>query len=106
MFTWGSTTFVKKVLTKFEVMFGKPFPKREVHSPLDPGDHPELEFTQLCDEIETPQYQSMIKDMEWVVSMGRIHIYCVMMKPGGFRADPRRGHLEHVKQTPILEIIK
>ena len=38
--TWGSSTFIKNILRKYENMFGEPVPKREIHSPLEPGDHP------------------------------------------------------------------
>ena len=98
VFTWGSTTFVKKMIQKYEVMFGETVPKREVHSPLEPGDHPELDLTELCDGQEINKYQSMIGDMQWAVSMGRIDIYCATMTLGGYRAAPRKGHLERSKR--------
>ena len=46
--TWGSHTFVKKMLSKYEKMFGEPVSNREIHAPLEPGDHPELDTSPLC----------------------------------------------------------
>ena len=97
--TWGSHTFVKKMLSKYEKMMGEPIPKREVHAPLEPGDHPELDDTEFCNAEQTKQYQSMLGDMQWAVSLGRIDIFCATMTLGGFRAMPRVGHLERAKRV-------
>jgi len=62
--TWGSHTFVKKMMTKYEKMFGEPMPRREVHAPIEPGDHPELDESPLCNPDETRTYWSMLGDMQ------------------------------------------
>ena len=98
MLTWGSHTFVKKMLAKYEKMFGEPVPKRDVHAPLEPGDHPELDESPFCTEEQTQQFQSMIGDMQWAVTLGRIDIYCATMTLSGFRCMPRIGHLQRAKR--------
>lgn len=45
--TWGPTTFVIKMLLKYEHMFGEPVPKRSIHAPLEPGDHHESDLSPL-----------------------------------------------------------
>jgi hypothetical protein len=50
--TRGSHTFVKKTLLKYEKMFGEMVPKREMHSPLEPGDHPELDESGFSTPLE------------------------------------------------------
>jgi hypothetical protein len=97
--TWGSHTFVKKMLSKYETMFGEPVPKHEVHAPLEPGDHPELDESPLCDAAQIKQYQSMIGDLQWAVSLGRMDIYCAVVALSPFRAMPRIGHLERAKRV-------
>jgi len=99
MLTWGSHTFVKKMLSKYEKMFGEPVPKRDVHAPLEPGDHPELDTSPLCDAEQTQMYWSMLGDLQWAVSLGRIDIYCATMTLGGFRSAPRVGHLKRAKHV-------
>ena len=98
MLTWGSHTFVKKMLLKYEKMFGEPVPKQEVHAPLEPGDHPELDESPLCNDAQILQYQSMIGDFQWAVSLGRMDIYCATVTLSQFRSAPRIGHLNRAKR--------
>ena len=99
MLTWGSHTFVKKMLAKYEKMFGEPVPKREIHAPLEPGDHPELDESRMCSDDERSKYMRLIGDMQWAVSLGRIDIYAATVALSGFRAQPRIGHLERAKRV-------
>jgi hypothetical protein len=98
MLTWGSHTFVKKMLIKYEKMFGEPVPKQEVHAPLEPGDHPELDESPLCNDAQILQYQSMIGDFQWALSLGRMDIYCATVTLSKFRSAPRIGHLNRAKR--------
>lgn len=75
--------------------------KREIHAPLEPGDHPELDLSPLCNEQEIEIYQSMVGDMQWAVSLGCIDIYCATMMIGGFRAAPRKGHLDRARRVYV-----
>ena len=48
--TWDSRTYIKKLLiAQYEQLVGTEIPKREIHAPLEPGDHPELDESPLCD---------------------------------------------------------
>jgi len=89
------------MMQKYENMFGSPVPKREVHAPLEPGDHPELDESPLCDAEQVKQFQSMIGDLQWLVSLGRIDIFCATMTLSGFRAMPRIGHLKHAQRVYV-----
>ena len=97
--TWGSHTFVKKMLLKYEKMFGEAVPKSEIHAPLEPGDHPELDESRFCTPEEQSHYMSMIGDLQWAVSLGRIDLYAATLTLSGFRAAPRIGHLERAKRV-------
>lgn len=85
-------------MVNYEKMFGEPVPKREIHAPLDPSNHPELESTELCDANEIKQYWGMIGELQWAVSLGRIDIMCAVVAMSSFRPQPQKGHLDCLKQ--------
>ena len=87
----------ERLVASYECMFGTK-PSQTVLSPLDPGDHPELDDSELLDEDGTQRYQSLIGSLQWVFSLGRFDIACAVMTMSSFRAAPCRGHLEHLKR--------
>jgi len=98
MLTWGAQTYVKRMLENYEKMFGEPVPKREIHAPLDPNDHPELDSTEFCSMGRMKMYWSMIGELQWAVTLGRIDIMCAVVTMASFRPQPREGHLERLKR--------
>ena len=79
-------------------MFGEK-PRIRYSSPLEKGDHPELDKSELFDETRIQQYQSLIGSLQWAVSIGRIDIATSVMTLSGFRSIPRQGHLDRAKQV-------
>ena len=77
-------------------MFGEK-PKELYSSPLDKGDHPELDTSDLLDADGIQKYQSMIGAMQWAISIGRFDIATAVMSLSSFHVTPRVGHLEHCK---------
>jgi hypothetical protein len=77
-------------------MFKKP-PKK-FSSPLEKGDHPELDDSEELEIDEIKIYQSLIGSMQWAVSLGRIDVCTSVMTLSSFRAAPRRGHLDRAKR--------
>ena len=73
-------------------------PKTNVSSPLEKGDHPELDYSEYLDEEGISIYQSLIGSLQWAVSLGRLDIMTAVMTMSSFRTVPRRGHLERVKR--------
>ena len=73
-------------------------PPQKQRSPLDKGDHPELDETDFCTHEDMKKYQSMIGALQWLVSLGRFDIQTAVMSMSRFRAEPRIGHLERVKR--------
>jgi hypothetical protein len=55
---------------------GGPILKRDMHTPLDPGDHPELGTSSFLGAHEKYVYMSMIGAMPWVVVLGHMAILC------------------------------
>ena len=95
---WGPTRYVKHMMDTYKTLFGTEVPKREVHSPLDPKDHPELDTSELLDDEGKSKYQSMIGCLGWATQLGRIDITCAVMTMSSFRQSPRVGHLERLKR--------
>ena len=90
--------YVDKMMDGYERMFGKAPSSNNVSSPLEKGDHPELDTSELLDEEGQQQYQSLIGSMQWAVSLGRFDIQVAVMSMSSFRVAPRQGHLDRLKR--------
>ena len=91
------TKYIEKVVEGYKRMFGSS-PAHAVTSPLEKGDHPEMDTSDLLGEEGIQQYQSLIGSLQWAVSLGRMDIATAVMTMSSFRAAPRVGHLERVKR--------
>ena len=88
--------YVNKILESYERMFKeKP---RKSRPPLEGGDHPELDTSELCDEHQTKQFQTLIGQLQWLISVGCFDIAVHVMSLSRFRAQPRKGHLDRAKR--------
>ena len=88
--------YVNKSLESYERMFKeKP---RKSRPPLEGGDHPELHTPELCDEHQTNQFQTLIGQLQWLISPGHFDIAVHVMSLSRFRAQPRKGHLDRAKR--------
>ena len=64
--------YVNKIPESYERMFKeKP---RKSSPPLEGGDHPELDASELCDEHQTKQFQTLIGQLQWLISLGHFDI--------------------------------
>ena len=91
------TKYIEKMMSTYEKLFGES-PKHNVSSPLEKGDHPELDTSDLLDDKGITVYQSLIGALQWAVSIGRFDIHTAVMTMSGFRVAPRQGHLDRVKR--------
>jgi hypothetical protein len=65
--------YIDRIADSYKQMFGAS-PRKNMRSPLEKGDHPELDASELLDEIGIAQYQSLIGSLQWAVTLGRIDI--------------------------------
>ncbi|MGH7974495.1 MAG: hypothetical protein ACREBR_03120 [bacterium] len=93
----GSETYIKKILDSFLEQFGDK-PHKNVTTPLDPSVRPELDLTEEVGHAGILLYQSLIGQLQWVVTLGRLDIYCAVMTMSKFRVAPRQGHLDALKR--------
>jgi hypothetical protein len=89
--------YIEKLVKTYEQMFGEA-PKQIVTSPLEKGDNPDLDTSELLDFKGIEMYQSMIGALQWVVTIGRLDITTAVMTMSGFRMAPRIGHLDRLKR--------
>jgi hypothetical protein len=86
---YGPRKYIPKMIGQYENMFGcKP---REYSSPLEKGDHPEVDTSELLDASGIKKYQTMIGSLQWAVSLGRFDIQTATMTMSRFRAALRQG---------------
>jgi hypothetical protein len=60
---------IEKFLKNYE-KFVSMIQTASVTSPLEKGDHPELDTSKLCTQEHTMQYHSMIVALQWMVTIG------------------------------------
>ena len=89
--------YIKKMVSQYERMFGCE-PKTTYRSPLEKGDHPELDTSKELDAKGQQRYQSLIGSLQWVILIGHLDITTAVMTISGFCVAPCQGHLDHVKQ--------
>jgi Reverse transcriptase (RNA-dependent DNA polymerase) len=93
---YGPRKYIDKIMGQYENMFGcKP---REYTSPLEKGDHPEVDCSDELDNEGIKRYQTMIGCLQWAVSLGRFDIQTATMTMSRFRSAPRQGHLDRLKR--------
>ena len=88
--------YIEKMMSNYERIFGKK--PRQYSSPLEEGDHPELDDSEYLDLDDIKIYQSLIGALQWVIQIGRLDVATAVMTMSRFRAMPRVGHLERVKR--------
>ena len=88
--------YIEKMMATYEQLFGEA-PKQKYSSPLEKGDHPELDTTELLGPDSIVVYHSMIGALQWLISIGRLDIHSAVMTLSGFREAPRTGHLDRLK---------
>jgi hypothetical protein len=92
------TKYIDKLIKNYEKLFGRK-PNTSVTSPLEKGDHPELDTSELCSIMDLiVQYQSMIGALQRIVAIGRFDIHSAAMTMSGFRMAPRIGHLNKLRR--------
>ena len=61
--------YVEKMLESYEKMFGENTEKPR--TPLMAGDHPERDLSELCNQDQIKQYQTIVGQLIWLSGLGR-----------------------------------
>jgi hypothetical protein len=94
---WQPKKYIAKMIESYERLFQlKP---KYVSSPLEKGDHPELDDSPLLDAPEISTYMSLIGQLQWLITLGRFDIMQATVSLSSFHSLPRQGHLERAKRV-------
>jgi hypothetical protein len=86
------------MMQSYERLFGTPVTLK-YYSPLEKGDHPEMDDSDFLNEDDKQIYQSLIGSLQWALSLARFDIATAVMTLSSFRVAPRVGHLERAKRV-------
>jgi hypothetical protein len=62
------------------------------------GDHPKIDDCAFLEEEGKQQYQLLIRQLQWAISLGTFDIVVAIMTILASRSAPRKGHLNQVRQ--------
>ncbi|KAL7570518.1 hypothetical protein ACA910_004294 [Epithemia clementina (nom. ined.)] len=88
--------YIETMMEWYEKEFGEK-PKK-MKTPLEPGDHPEIDESPECSEKDQSRYLTMIGQLQWLVALGRFDVFCATMTMSKFRPAPREGHISRLKR--------
>ena len=83
MLCMARCVYIVRVVAPYEKMFDEK-PSAKMFSPLEKGDHPELDESELLDDTGIQQYQSLIGSLQWAISLGRFDIATAVMSMSSF----------------------
>jgi len=84
------------MLEAFERMHGEQ--PKEYSTPLEKGDHPKLDTSELCNAKGITDYMHMTGSLQWLISLGRFDVFTATLSTSRYRTAPRLGHLERLKR--------
>ena len=89
---------IEKMSDEHQHMFGEK-PCQKCMSPLEKGDHPEIDESPFLKAKGMQQHQSLISLMQWAVSLGHLDVAAAVMTLSGFHPAPREGHLQRARRV-------
>ena len=89
--------YIDRLVDSYHSMF-KQDPPKNMRTPLDNNDHPELDDTELLAGKYIQHYLTMIGQLQWLVTLGRFDIHAQVTTMSRFRSAPRKEHLERLQR--------
>ena len=89
--------YIDRMMEAYEKHF-RAKPDMKHRSPLQKGDHHELDTIPFLDKDGKEIYQSLIRCGQWNISIRRFDTQSAVMSMSRYRNAPREGHLERVKR--------
>ena len=91
----------KKHIEKLKETYVRLFdtePSKGLKTPLEKNDHPELDTSEILEGQEVNHYLTMVGQLQWLITLGRFDIQAQVITMYRFRAQPRQGHLDRLKE--------
>ena len=93
--------YIDRLLESYQSMF-KQDPPKNMRTPLDKNDHPELDDTELLTGESIQYYLTMIGQLQWLVTLRRVVIHAQVITMSRFRSAPRKGRLERLQRSMVM----
>jgi hypothetical protein len=90
----SAKTYVTNTCEKIEKLFE--IKLKNYGSPMETGDHPEIDESDLLDPEEITKYQMLVGCAQWAVSLGRYNIQFATNLMARFAQSPRTGHMKRM----------
>ena len=90
--------YIDRLSEPYHSMF-KQDPPKNVRTPLDKNDHPELDDTELLNGKSIQQYLTMISQLKLLVTLGRFDIHAQVTTMSRFRSAPMKGPIERLQRV-------
>ena len=90
--------YIDRLIESYHSMF-KQDPPKNMRTPLEKNDHPELDDTELLTGESIQHYLTMIGQLQWLVTLGRFDIHAQVTTMSRFSSAPRKGHLERLQRV-------
>ena len=87
----GARTFIKNTVEKIEKLLE--ITMKNYGSPMETGDHPEVDDTDLLYGTDITMYQMLIGCAQWAVTLGRYDVQYATNTLARFGSAPREGHI-------------
>jgi hypothetical protein len=88
----SAKTYIKNVIERIETLLECTL--KNYGSPMDTGDHPELDESDLLGPPNIQIYQMLIGCAQWAVTIGRFDIQYATNTLARYASMPREGHLK------------
>ena len=89
---------IDRLIESYHSMF-KQDPPKNMRTPLDKNDHPELDDAELFTGDSNQHYLTMIGQIQWLVTLGRFDIHAQVTTMYRCRSAPRKGYLEWLQRV-------
>jgi hypothetical protein len=90
----SAKTYIKNVCDKIEKLFDVKL--KNYGSPLESGDHPEMDESDLLTGEEISMYQMLVGSGQWAVTLARFDIQFAVNSMARFSNGPREGHMKRM----------
>ena len=91
---FGARTYIRNTTDKIEKLLGVKL--KNYGSPMETGDHPEVDDTDFLDGKNITIYQMMLGCAQWAITLGRYDVQYATNTLARFGAAPREGHRKRI----------
>jgi hypothetical protein len=92
---YNAKKYIARLVERYRHVYGEDPPK--ANEPMGPDIYPELDESDLCNEKEITEFQSLLGACQWCITLCRLDICAAILCLNAFSVCPRRNHLKYMK---------